>query len=267
MNLYLLKKNKSIAIKILSNHLIFTQFQDTDKSKTTNDEPLTYDPNGSTPVPSQLENYKKMEKNFSKVQTPPRSGPHLEFAQNSNSNAQNDPGLSPPKFQLNSSPSNLRIINQPDESDNRFTPTRPRQPTQQEVQPCDVQFNSPRMSVNSLNQNMNKVDEYKYNYDPRYGGNDPAMKQRNNSNSSGATAINSHIKMAKNTEQQQQTPFFNDLYNNANNPGSKNVMPIFIDDLEEETILDVIFDISLLNIWHDFFLSEHFNNIIITHSI
>lgn len=148
-----------------------------------------------------------MEKNFAKIQTPPRSsGSHLDAF---NAQVEQQAGISPPlAFQNNQSPT-IRINSNQQEHPNN---------------PIDIQFNSPRMSVNSLNQNFNKVDEYKYNFDPSYGGTDPALKTRNNSGSAG-------IPMAKNFPDHT-------LYNNSAT-ASKNAMPIFIDDLEEETILDV----------------------------
>ena len=146
-----------------------------------------------------------MEKNFSKIQTPPRSGSHLETF-----NAHLEAGISPPlAFQNNLSPT---IRTNPDHE--RHT----------HQNPIDIQFNSPRMSVNSLNQNFNKIDEYKYSYDPSYGGTDPSLKTRNNSGGS-------HLQMGKNFPDHT-------LYSNSGT-GSKNAMPVFIDDLEEETLLDV----------------------------
>ena len=59
-------------------------------------ETNSHDP---TPVPSQLENYKIMEKNFSKTQTPPRSaGSHLDTLIQNHKLGSNDSdtGVSPP---------------------------------------------------------------------------------------------------------------------------------------------------------------------------
>ena len=62
----------------------------------------TFETNNShdpTPVPTQLENYKIMEKNFSKTQTPPRSASsHLDALIQNHKLGSNDSetGVSPP---------------------------------------------------------------------------------------------------------------------------------------------------------------------------
>lgn len=162
-----------------------------------------------------------MEKNFSKTQTPPRSGSNIEAFTV-------DVGISPPKYQMTNSPSS-RAMNR-DDSEDRFTTNRNSNRASYNNQPIDVQLNSPRLSVNSLNQNYNKVE--KYNYDPSYGGNEH-VKSRHNSIGNG----NSNVRMVNNYID-QPNQLFNDLYNNSSS-NTKNAMPIFIDDLEEETILDV----------------------------
>ena len=167
-----------------------------------------------------------MEKNFSKNPTPPRSASQMDtFVQNT-AIPNPDIGLSSPKFHVNMSPSSRQQQQQQQyENDDRFTSNK----QQSKPYNYDGQFNSPRLSVNSLSQNFNKTDEYKYNYD---GGYSDQSKSRNNSVSSGN---NNPTRMVKNYPEQQNA-LFNDLYNN---PNPKATMPIFIDDLEEETILDV----------------------------
>jgi hypothetical protein len=167
-----------------------------------------------------------MEKNF-KNQTPPRSSTQIDtFMQH-----QHDASFSPPKFQMaNNSPGARHHFTGQDEttaSDDRFAASRINIPSSSRThnQPIDIQ-NSPRLNVNSLNQNFSNNN----NYDTAgvYG---ETAKTRQNSTSNG------NIRLAKNYPE-MQNQFFNDLYNNSNS-NIKNAMPIFIDDLEEETILDV----------------------------
>ena len=71
------------------------------------------------------------------------------------------------------------------------------------------------MSINNLNSPNLRLDENKINYEITYGMD--ATKNKNN------------LRVAKNFQDQS-----NEVYS------AKSSFPIFIDDLEEETILDVI---------------------------
>ncbi len=173
-----------------------------------------------------------MEKNF-KNQTPPRSSAQIDtFMQH-----QKGASFSPPKFLMANNSPELRQITNKDETvittEDRFTLNRINIPssTRTNNQPIDIQ-NSPRLSVNSLsNQNFGNTNEFKFNSYDSTGGYGEVGKQRHNSIGVGNTR---HPK--SNSEMQNQ--FFNDLYNNSSS-NIKNTLPIFIDDLEEETILDV----------------------------
>jgi len=71
------------------------------------------------------------------------------------------------------------------------------------------------LSITNLNSPNLRLDEHKINYEITYGMD--ATKNKNN------------LRVAKNFQDQS-----NEVYN------AKSSFPIFIDDLEEETILDVI---------------------------
>ena len=162
-----------------------------------------------------------MEKNFSKTQTPPRSSQTEGFAQI----AANELGMSPPKFHLANSPG----FKMPQLDEHVNDAEKAVLIKQQRLVQNDTHFGGHRSSLNSLNQNIVKADEAKFNYDNSYGY-EAARSKPNTPNNN-----NNSMRLVKNY-QEQSNNFFNDLYNNP-----KSTMQIFIDDLEEETILDVNF--------------------------
>ena len=213
---YVLIFNKPSKDNLVSNIIQIPQSLSDLNSNQTNNQIFEANSHDPTPVPSQLENYKIMEKNFTKTQTPPRSfGSQLDvFIQNNQYNRlgsnDSETGISPPsKFIVGSSPTTRMYYNS-DENNSERKNSIKNSRTDYPV------LSSPRLSTNSLNNPNLRIDELKLNYD-----------QYNNNNNS-----KSNIRMVKNY-QENSTTCFNELYS------GKNSFPIFIDDLEEETILDV----------------------------